>query len=139
MGMFRREAACRRRHGFQCPAIAIGTHWNHADLECERDRIFRLMQVAHDVGCAQCRVAGKRQFHRRCENAHLGRGARRRQDEAGLGQVELQCQRLHLMACQAAAVLEHTERIAGQAVAIERENVDQSIVEAHGVHPKKSR
>ena len=51
---------------------------------------------------------------------------RRRENKSGLREVELARESLHVLIAQGAAVLEHTQRVAGEGTLALRENVDDA-------------
>ncbi len=86
------------------------------------------LQRAHHVRGPERRVPGEGHLVGRREDAHARGGPVRRQDERGLGEVELARERLHRRVVERAAVLEDAEGIAGERAAA-REDVDDAVCE----------
>ncbi len=106
--------AMLRRVRRERPPIAFRRHRNHAGAHLERYRVARVGERADDMRRAERRVAGERHFEGRREDAHVRGRRRRRQDERGLREVELQRQRLHRRVVEPARVLEDAQRVAGE-------------------------
>jgi len=80
-------------------------------------------------------VAGERQLVLGREDPHLRVDvvAAARGDERGLGQVELAGDGLHLRLRHAHGVLEHRQRVAGERVVADGEDVHDAVGEVHGL------
>src|SRR5882757_2401315 len=122
-------ARCRARRR-QGPAASQRTHRDESRLHFQDQRIAAQLQRAANVRRAERGMAGESHFiagreysHARVRACLLAGG---REDECGLGEVELAGESLHVLITQACAVLEYTERVTGKGALALRENVDDA-------------
>ena len=106
---------CSWRFRLQGPAVTGCSNRDEPSDHLERDSIPRVGELAHHVRTAQRRMTGERHFERRREYPHMRGRVRRRQDERRLGQVELQCDRLHRRIVEPSSVFDDRERVATEA------------------------
>ena len=130
-------SSAREAEGSRCfGAFACSVHTSPSRVDgddagghLERDAIAGVQQVAHHVRRAQRRMPGEGHLERGREDAHARRRERGRQHERGLGEVELQCQRLHGRRVELAGVLEDAQRVAAEGAL--GEDVDDAIAQVH--------
>jgi hypothetical protein len=104
---------------------------NRPDVLCQHKLLLLFAAPRESDSGTDRRVAGKRQFRRRRENAQPGAMdfVQGRQHEHRLGVVELARNRLHRRSVEAVRVEHHRKRIAGKPP--QRKHVESNVAPAH--------